>query len=467
MKRLCILLMVLAVASLFSVNLSLDQAINMSFENNKLLKQSEIKVENAEKTRKSYRTNFLPKLSFSANYMLRENATDLTLDGGYLPTYSPDANGALQPNLLTDATGNPVIGSDGNPVFTSYAYMPDITAEVLPKSGLMAGLSLKQPIYMGGKINSAYNIAKIGKDISQLQFSMSKEQLIVDVTESYWRVLTVQENLATAREYNEMLTNLVADVENAVNSGLRTRNDLLKAQVKLNETKLMVEKAKHGLELSKMDLSQKIGSNTNDMALENIEIIPQLDIDTNPAIQNRRDYQVLAKSVQVSKKKIDIARADFLPQIGLSADYSYLEYELNDETSESVEYTILANLSVPIFQWFDSFYKVGVAKNEHNISELNFDHYKELMALEINKNKFAYQDAITAYNISLLSLEQAEENLRIVNDSFTAGRETLTELLDAQASWQKVKSQLTSAKMELEISKLKYKKSIGKLLTEK
>ena len=45
---------------------------------------------------------------------------------GYLPTYVPDADGKLQPNVVIGADGKPVMGTDGKPVFHEYAFLPDI-----------------------------------------------------------------------------------------------------------------------------------------------------------------------------------------------------------------------------------------------------------------------------------------------------------------------------------------------------
>ena len=75
------------------------------------------------------------------------------MKGGYLPTYKPGENGQLEPNVMIDpATQKPVIGSDGNPVFNEYAFLPDIRLQLKLRGVYMAGAQLEQPVYLGGRV---------------------------------------------------------------------------------------------------------------------------------------------------------------------------------------------------------------------------------------------------------------------------------------------------------------------------
>lgn len=72
---------------------------------------------------KSYRADYLPKLSAVGVGFYNQKKYNYKLKGGYLPTYKPGENGQLEPNVMIDpATQKPVIGSDGNPVFNEYAF---------------------------------------------------------------------------------------------------------------------------------------------------------------------------------------------------------------------------------------------------------------------------------------------------------------------------------------------------------
>ena len=62
-----------------------------------------------------------------------------------------------------------------------------------------------------------------------------------------------------AEKYQTVLTELLNNVESAHRHGLKPRNDVLKVQVKLNESELAVRKADNALRLATMNLCHLIG----------------------------------------------------------------------------------------------------------------------------------------------------------------------------------------------------------------
>lgn len=64
--------------------------------------------------------------------------------------------------------GKPVLGADGIPLFKQYAFMPDIDLALGIENAYTVGVMLEQPLYMGGKVRSAFRMASIGKEIADL-----------------------------------------------------------------------------------------------------------------------------------------------------------------------------------------------------------------------------------------------------------------------------------------------------------
>lgn len=112
--------------------LTLEQCRELALENNK---QMAIAAENLEKAGydvKAYQANFLPKFSATGNYLFTSTSMKKEIPGSYLPTFVPDANGQLVPNILT--TG------DGIPLFKEYAYFPDMDLELKLNGTYTAGI---------------------------------------------------------------------------------------------------------------------------------------------------------------------------------------------------------------------------------------------------------------------------------------------------------------------------------------
>ena len=169
----------------------------------------------------------------------------------YLPTFVPDANGQLVPNILTTV--------DGVPIFKEYAYFPGMELSLKPNNTYIAGLRLEQPIYTGGKITSAYRMAKLGVEMARLNEEKTRAEVIVEADVAYWTYVEALELEKTAHTYKELLTQLHKDVENAFNAGMVPRNNLLKVDVKLNEADLQLMRAENGVRLSRMNLCHVVG----------------------------------------------------------------------------------------------------------------------------------------------------------------------------------------------------------------
>src|SRR5699024_5133741 len=122
-----------------------------------------------------------------------------------------------------------------------------------------AGLSLTQPLYMGGKIRSAYQMSKIGKDMAFLNRKMSNSDVLYETDKAYWTLLKVEELVKVAQKYEEVVNHLLSDINNDFEVGMTSRNDILKVQVKLNEAKLQRRIAENAIRLAKMNLCHIIG----------------------------------------------------------------------------------------------------------------------------------------------------------------------------------------------------------------
>ncbi|MFI3315715.1 MAG: TolC family protein, partial [Rikenellaceae bacterium] len=134
-----------SVATAQSVTLSVERCREMAIENNFNLKSSNLAILQSEDIYSQYRSNFFPKISLSASYLYSTASLDYTIEGCYLPTYVVDGTTG---ELVANVAG---VAADGSYIFNQYAYMPDQLFEFSIGSVFNTGVSLTQPIYLGGK----------------------------------------------------------------------------------------------------------------------------------------------------------------------------------------------------------------------------------------------------------------------------------------------------------------------------
>lgn len=450
------------------VELDLQKCRSMALENSKKMAIAGQQAVKANYDKKVYRANFFPKISAMGMYAYMQKEYSFKIDGGYLPTFVPDASGQLKPNyLIHPATGKPVVGADGTPIFNQYAFMPDIALSLGLDNAYTVGGVLEQPLYMGGKVRSAFRMASIGADMAYLNVRYNRAEVITEADGAYWQYLKVKELVLSALKYKEVVGELVKNLTDAYQTGMGFRNDLLKAQVKFNEAELLLQKARHGETLAAMNLCRIIGVDLH----SSLQIRDSLQdgltpgiLEGNPDITGRPEYHLLEKEIELKKKQVDLTRSDFLPQLGVSASYGYTDgMALNGESDGMSSFMAVVSLKVPVFHWSEGRNKIKSARSEQTISELKRADMIQLMQLETARARFNVEDAASRVEMTRKSLLQAEENLTVSKNRYEVGMENLTNYMEAQAQWQKAWSDWIDAKSELRLSETQYLKATGRL----
>ncbi|MDR1225207.1 MAG: TolC family protein [Tannerella sp.] len=448
--------------------MTLEKCRETALKNNKSGAIAALNSDKAEYTRNAYHANYFPKISASGNYLHSGLRLNASIPKAYLPTFVPDpATGGMNPNIIVGPDGNPVVGADGNPVFREYAFFPGMDFSLRMKSLWMAGVSAEQPIYTGGKITSAYRMARIGNEIAGLSQQLTRAEIIVQTDEAYWTCIQTGELVKLAQSYRKTLGELLRNVRAAEETGLKHRNDALKVQVKMNEAELQLRRAENGLRLARKNLCHVMGI-PPDSELNLPESFDASSASSHPRsadYSKRPEYMMLEKQVRLKEQEINLVRSDFLPKAGVIAGYGYTNGgTLNgSKLFDRASFTVLASVSIPLFQWGEGRNKIRAAKAERNIARLRHENTGEQMALELSRAIDKCDESTLEVDLTARSLEQAEENMKVSGMQYDAGMETLSNYLEAQTAWQQARMEYINALTRRQLNETYYLKAAGEL----
>ncbi len=445
--------------------LTLEDCRRLAVENSQEMQIARFMVEKAEAERAAMKTQYLPSLSGSATgvYLFKDIEQELTL-----PTQVPDmTTGELRPNVMVNpTTGEVVMGPDGNPVFNMYAWLP---LEISLKGAYLAGISLQQPLYTGGKIAAGHAMTKIGVAMAGDNLELRRANTLYEADQAFWLYVSVQEKVKLAEAYAELLSRLETRVKDAWETGMTTRNEFLKVAVKHNDARLQLQKARSGLELTRMALCRITGL-PFDTAIETIGgdagedvSIDGLRVDSVD-LSARPEYRLLQKNAELAAQQVKLARAGFLPTAGVSLGYNYIGgIDIGPEKITSSNPTVMASLKVPIFHWGEGRQKQLAARREQEIREAELEKNSRLMTLETEQARLNLRDARLRMEMARSAIEQAEENLRVTSDNYEVGMGLLTDLLEAQAHWQNSLSEQIEARADFRLKESAWLKVSGQL----
>jgi outer membrane protein TolC len=322
---------------------------------------------------------------------------------------------------------------------------------------------------MGGKIIELYNIAKYGENLTQAQHENKVTELLLEVDEAYWRVVSLENKVKLAKDYRNLIAQVDSNVNVMIQEGVATKAESLKVKVKLNEADVTVTKAENGLNLSRMALNQLCGIPINDiyaLADEDLttETVTQL-IPIDQAINNRPEIKALTQVENIAKSNEKIMFSRFLPNIGLTGNYLFSNPNSFDGYKNEFGgmFTVGVVANVPLFHFGDRFHTLNAAKSQRKMTTLELEETKEKMELQIKQSVYKVAESLKKKTASQHNIEQSDENLRYANEGFKEGVITSTDLLGAQTAWLSAKSENIDACIDAKLCNLYLAKSLGTL----
>ena len=453
----------------------------MALEHNHKVIIADEHVKAAESLKKSAKTQFLPSISANGMYMRTNKKFSLLENDLLLPVIPYSAidptTGTFNANLdpantfvINPGTGQPVTDANGNPIFQNYTWIPKDKAEFGHKNIYTAGISLTQPIFTGGKIKETYNIAKYGENLAKASQDVEKTDVLFRTEEAYWRVVAVAEKVKLVNSYIKLLKNLNTDLENYYAEGMIIKNDLLKVKVKMNEAQLNLVKANNGLSLAKMALCQQVGLPlTQNVVLADslstmLEPVAEQSF-TDTAITKRPEIEALYQSINIAKSGVNIMKSRYMPNIGLSANYMFMNPNPYNGLSQEFggDWNVGVAINIPIFHWNDRGHTLKAARSEQRVAELKMEEAKELIALQVQQAVYTLNESVKKIEMAELNLQQAEENLKVATDGFEIGTQKTSDVLEAQSMWQNAYANLIDARMEYRMNLVNLKRVMGNL----
>ncbi len=425
--------------------LSLDECRQLAVQNNKELRISAEKIKASSAEKKAAFTNYFPKVSAAGSYFGNEkdlNLVDYTQLGDLA---------AMIPSVVQEATRLDI------------------------ENVWVAGVSLVQPVFMGGKIVSYNQIAKYAEELAESMNNLKLQQVIYKTDETYWQVISLVNKKKLADSYVELLRKMDADITEMVNEGVATKADELSVKVRLNEAEMAQTKVENGLALSRMLLAQICGLPLHEtlvLADETLRDLPakedSLDGNVNEALLNRLELKSLDLATRISQKKEQIVLADMLPNLALTANYFVTNPNMfNGYKNEFAGmFNVGVALKVPLSGWWEGTHKRNAARAETTIKRLELSDAREKIELEVNQSVYKLNEANKRVTASLKNRERAEENLRHANLGFHEGVIPALNLMEAQTAWMSAGSDWIDAQIELKLAKVYLRKSMGILAIE-
>ena len=476
------LAILLSVSCLFAQReITLAEVRQLALENNRSLGVARAHGEAAAALRKVSFSQFLPGLDFAAHYQQMNKPFNLlsqdmflpvipynTIDFGTgtvnpLPMLNPDAG-----VLAFHPDGRPIMDEEGNFVFRNYAWIPSDAMQIGQKNNILMNLAVSQPLFTGGKIKAQYQAAVHMESLARYGAQLTESDVLFEVESLYWKMLSLQEKIKLTDEYKAMVQALLDDLEGYYQEGIIHRTEVLQAKVALNEARLDALRARNGFHRASMALCLATGLPlTTSLKVVEEPVVPGgeflLDELWELGAGSRPELAMAEKQVDIAAALERVVRGGYFPDIALSAGYLAVNPNPYNgfEKEFGMDWTVGVTLVMPVFHWGERRNMVNAARLERKVQELKLEDAREMIRLDISNAWYGYLEMLQVQQVKSLSVQQAEENLRLSGDLFEVGRINATDLLKAQVLWHEARTELIDAQSQLRTSYRALEKATG------
>lgn len=368
----------------------------------------------------SARADFLPKLSADANFKYTGNPLQLTRTVGDIP-----------------------ISFEGRNIHYG------------------GSLTLAQPIYMGGSLQAAYRKALQEKSLAEQERRRILNNIAYDADVHYWNAVAEREMVGVAADYKKAVSRLVTVVKHRVEVEYIDKNDLLMAEVKLNEADYQWLQATNQAKVSNLALYSFAGLETNeDLSTDSIVVALKQGMteipDVMAVLEQRPEMQIARSQVSIQESTGKIANAQYLPKIsvGINGSYSSPGYDFTSDLDPNC--AVYAKVSIPLYEWGKRKNTRHVSRYQIQTAQENQQKIEDQIRLEIETAYYTFTQSIDQVRLTESSLHKAAESERMAMDKYREGRISIVEVINAQLYHQQAKVNYIQSKLNAQVARSSY-----------
>ena len=313
------------------------------------------------------------------------------------------------------------------------------------------GVSYSVPLFTGFAQTRQVEMDSISRQLAQSRSSLTKEQLVYNISSLYLSILALKEMYRAQENYVGTLKKLEQQILDEIRFGKKAQIDLLKAQSDLQGNLSYLEVVKGNIVIAKASLASLVGID-HIGTMEQVKVsVKKPNYNTGRLLSDASGLnKVLISDLALKKAGKGVAKSESgkLPQVSLDSYYGY-NYGPNDESNpNSGDWDNKNNWQIGLnAKWtlFD-FGKNDAATQKAKIGRMQAELEKQQTMLDLKKSFIEATEKIKQeyvnYQSNLKQLALARESEKIENIRYLNDAATLNDLLYAKS-----KTHLASAKL--------------------
>lgn len=311
-------------------------------------------------------------------------------------------------------------------------------------------LNVSEPIpVLGTPVFSGIRIAEIYSKLQEENVTSVEDKIEADVKKAYLNVLLLKDVIDVNQQSLTNTEENLKIVDSRYKAGVVTEFDYLRAKVKVETIKPVLEQAKNNLTLSKKVLKTSMGLKTD----EDIDVTGKLTYDStevygsvNDIIRKITEQSVSIRQLKLSRslneELVKITSSSFMPKIYVFGQYLLQALENDGKPLTRYAYNNSVNVGIG-FSWDLNFIKNSHAKEQSILetkkNEEQIIDVKDKLKTQAQSILLRLEDAKNRIVAQRETVLMAERGLELANISFKSGVINQIDVLDAELTLSQVR----------------------------
>ena len=416
--------------------LTLDQAVAIAIDNNRLLKTATLEVARAEDKTAAVGTGRLPALNLFGGTGSLLTSTHFQFNQGSLGTL-PGVGPVPSQSTSVDQPAR----------WSTFLFA-----------------TVAQPVTQLFRITEGIHLSEVTQEVTQEVRRGQRHTVVNHVKRAYFSALHRQSALDATEEAVRFLQELDRVVTEQVAQRKALRSDSLEVKTRLAETEHRAVTLENALETEKERLNDLLGRDIH----EEFRLTPVFPTPSQPretkavlaqALANRPSVKAARLTVQQAEHDRNIKKLQYVPDVSVVAAHVQA-FNVGQVLPDQLTFAG-AFLSWEVFDWGRK--QRELAEKQHAIEQTRYGVLEaEAQAeVEIRHQLRTVQDAQSLLPVKQLGQESSKEKLRVIMNRYTQKSAVLQDVLKAQSDLADANHQYQQALLDFMTAATDLEKAIG------
>jgi outer membrane protein TolC len=429
--------------------ITIEQALELSLNNNKEIEEARIQVEQAEAALREQKADLYPTLDLRGGLNYSNDLFIDSIEQGIDQNVEEELEQARaeNPNLTEAQLGQ----IEENAQQSQEDRFTDASSGAF---GFQSSLGINYDIYNGGRRGAEIRTAEKQLRSTELDLERVVEEARFETSRDYYELQNRDAQVEIQQAAVQDASQTLKDAQLLQQAGLGTKFEVLQAEVELSRAQQELTTAISRQNIARRQLAETLSvSHSTDLATaDTIQEAGVWDLELPETIvqafKNRAELEQSLLEREISQEQRTRALSQTRPNLSASAEYNLSDSDLENDFSSSDGYQVGLNLQWTLFDGGAARAGAEQAEKDQEIAETRFANLRNQIRFAVEQAFFLLRSNKNNIATTTKGVRLAEESLRLARLRFQSGVGTQTEVIDAQTALTRARGERLSSIIE-------------------